>query len=189
MTKEKEMYMARLSKEASKHPERWVEDLINPDENYNDVFIDWYQPSKYRLHALILDGEKIAIFVTEKIFKNYMRPIWKERKYQENHPTCSLDDLYEKHDMEVCEDGQIYTESLNPYSYQISNVEEEIIREEIKNELLAEADSLGHGYKEIVAYILEDYSWAEIGRIMGLSKQVMHKRKMRLAKKFEYLKK
>ena len=56
-------------------------------------------------------------------------------------------------------------------------------------ELLAEADMLGPGYKEIVAYLLDDYSWAEIGRIMGLSKQVMHKRKMRLAKKFEYLKK
>lgn len=189
MTKEKEMYMARLSKEASKHPERWVNDLVNSDEINCDDLINWYKPSKYRLNALILDGEKTPIYVTDKVFKSYMRPIWKERKDRENHPTCSLDELYEKHDMEVCEDGQIYSESLNPYSFQISNVEEEIIREEIKNELLAEADMLGPGYKEIVAYLLDDYSWAEIGRIMGLSKQVMHKRKMRLAKKFEYLKK
>ena len=106
----------------------------------------------------------VMIPATEEQYKNYMRPLWREDKRQQRQELmASLDKMYEETEYEAADTD--------------SDLEADIMKKLIIDELHKALDELEEIDRTIMDMYSHDHSEAEIGQAIGMSQKGVNKRK------------
>lgn len=106
----------------------------------------------------------IMILVSEEQYYEYMRPLWREDKRQQRQePIASLDKMYEETEYEAADTD--------------SDLEADIMKKIMINELHRALDELEEIDRTIMDMYSHDHSEAEIGQAIGMSQKGVNKRK------------
>lgn len=113
----------------------------------------------------------LMITVTEDIYREFMRPLWREdKRKQRADPVISLDKLYDDTEYEISDDY---------------NLEEDFTKKLLVDELHKALDELDEIDRTIVDIFSCGASETEIGKVIGMSQRGVNKRKHKIFEKLK----
>lgn len=134
------------------------------DYGINPTELVWTKIGNRRVRALMVS-------VTEEIYYEFMRPLWREdKRNQRAEPMVSLDKLYDEDNYEISDD---------------INVEDIYMKKFLVEELHRALDELDEMDRIIVDLFSNGDTESEIGKIIGMSQKGVNKRKHRILEKLK----
>ena len=137
---------------------------------------------------IYLEDEKMLVPVTDPVYKEYMRPDWREQKRRQREQRCTVAAKRCQKDCNHCEyrpDGAALSlerleEDLGKTAVDKFDVAECCLIELFKQELYEALDELTPEDKKIVKMLLNEMSEREIAAEVGLSQKGVNKHKHKI---------
>ena len=141
---------------------------------------------------IYLEDEKMLVPVTDAVYKEYMRPDWREQKRRQREQRCTVDGKRCQKDCNYCEyspDGAALSlerleEDLGKMAVDKVDVAEHCMMELFYQALYDAINELTSEDKKIIKLLFNEMSEREIAAEVSLSQTGVNKRKHRL---FEFL--
>lgn len=134
------------------------------DFNVDPADVVWAKIGNHRVRAIMIP-------VTEDIYYDFMRPLWREdKRKQRSEPMVSLEQLYEDFEYEVADD---------------SSFEENIMKELLVEELHKALDELDEIDRTIMDIFGKGGTESDIGAVIGMSQRGVNKRKHKILAKLK----
>ena len=127
---------------------------------YKNFKIDWFKMGNRMVRAVLIP-------TTKELYSEYMRPIWREDKYQQRRKNkeSSINEAYDKYELELQADF---------------NLEDAVIEKDLFATLHDELNKLSETDRTILLMYADGFSESAIGKSIGLSQKSINKRKHRL---------
>lgn len=127
---------------------------------YEDFKIDWFKLGNRMVKAVLIPS-------TKELYSEYMRPIWREDKYQQRrrNKESSINEAYDKYELELQADF---------------NLEDAVIEKDLSSTLHDELNKLSETDRTILLMYADGFSESAIGKKVGLSQKSINKRKHKL---------
>lgn len=127
---------------------------------YKKFKIDWFKMGNRMVKAVLIP-------TTKELYSEYMRPIWREDKYQQRRKNkeSSINEAYDKYELELQADF---------------NLEDAVIEKDLCSTLHDELNKLSETDRTILLMYADGFSESAIGKRIGLSQKSINKRKHRL---------
>lgn len=136
------------------------------DYGINPTELVWTKVGNRRVRALMVP-------VTEEIYYEFMRPLWREdKRNQRAEPMVSLDKLYDEDNYEISDNTNI-------------NIEDTYMKKLLIDELHRALDELDEMDRIIMDLFSNGDTESKIGKIIGMSQKGVNKRKHRILEKLK----
>lgn len=129
-------------------------------EEYKNCEVHWSKIGCRKVRTILIPA-------TEEQYYEFMRPLWREDKWQQRHGTgnVSLDEVHDDFELEPEADY---------------NLEEAVLKKELLVALQRELAALQDIERTILLMAANGSSEAAIGKVVGLSQKAVNKRKHKL---------
>ncbi len=149
----------------TKKKKQWYIPLEVNDETvltaeYESAEWQWFKIGSHTVRAILIP-------VSEAVYREFMRPLWREDKRRQRHGSdeVSADKMYEDYELEFPDDFDL---------------EEIVMKKELLAALHRELVALQVIDRTILTMIANGYSEAAVGKAVGLSQKAVNKRKHKL---------
>ena len=147
--------------------------------------------------CLYINGEEVT--VTEEVYKEYMKPVWREKKMAQKGWRCRLSNGRRCRDnCDECEfarlaEGPLGTIGSLDFLEEVGDqalimdydISEHVVAIEEKNSVMAEIMKMDEESQKIIALLVEGYTHQEIADIQGVTRSDISHRLSVIRKKLK----